>query len=435
MGNADRLREDARRICAAAVEAVDPAQCVDRALSHVELAQRRVWVVGMGKASARMAACAETLLGERVVGGLVITADGCGVPTQKVRVVEAGHPLPDARGVAAAEELAELVAAAQEGDRVLCLISGGGSALASLPAEGLTLDDLHRTGERLLRSGATIGELNVVRKHLEVLKGGGLARRAAPASVLSLILSDVVGDPLEAIASGPTAADPSTFGDARAVLQRYGLWEKVPPAVRGHIEAGCAGTVSETAKPGAAFLESVHNQIVGSGRTAAEAALRTGAELGYQGLLLSTTVEGEAREVGTVCGALAREVVSHGRPVSSPGLLVLAGETTVTVRGAGRGGRNQELALSAAVALEGWPDAVVCAFGTDGRDGPTDAAGAVVDGGTVRRIRDAGGDPREALAENNAYAVLEASGDLMITGPTGTNVADLYFVMVDKEAR
>ncbi len=435
MGNADRLREDARRICAAAVEAVDPAQCVDRALSHVELAQRRVWVVGMGKASARMAACAETLLGERVVGGLVITADGCGVPTQKVRVVEAGHPLPDARGVAAAEELAELVAAAQEGDRVLCLISGGGSALASLPAEGLTLDDLHRTGERLLRSGATIGELNVVRKHLEVLKGGGLARRAAPASVLSLILSDVVGDPLEAIASGPTAADPSTFGDARAVLQRYGLWEKVPPAVRGHIEAGCAGTVSETAKPGAAFLESVHNQIVGSGRTAAEAALRTGAELGYQGLLLSTTVEGEAREVGTVCGALAREVVSHGRPVSSPGLLVLAGETTVTVRGAGRGGRNQELALSAAVALEGWPDAVVCAFGTDGRDGPTDAAGAVVDGGTVCRIRDAGGDPREALAENNAYAVLEASGDLMITGPTGTNVADLYFVMVDKEAR
>ncbi len=435
MGNADRLREDARRICTAAVEAVDPGRCVRRALQHVERDERSVWVVGMGKAAARMAASVESVLGEQVQGGLVITADGCAVATRKVRVVEAGHPLPDARGVGAAQELGELVAAAGENERILCLISGGGSALASLPWEGLALEDLQKTGELLLRSGATIGELNVVRKHLEVLKGGGLARRAAPTPVLSLILSDVVGDPLEAIASGPTAADPSTFGDARTVLDRYGLWEKVPSAVRRHIEAGIERRVPDTVKPGAELLQNVEHRIIGSGRIAAEEALNRGGELGYQGLLLSTTVEGEAREVGTVCGALVREIVSHGRPVLPPALLMLAGETTVTVRGAGRGGRNQELALAAAIALEGWPNAAVCAFGTDGRDGPTDAAGAVVDGGTVARVRDSGRDPRTALADNDAYHALQASGDLMITGPTGTNVADLYFMLVDKEER
>ncbi len=435
------LREVALGIIDAAIAAVRPEECIRRSLrlegdilhvgdSRVDLRGiRRIYVVGFGKASAGMARAVEGILGERISGGLVITADGYRVPTDKVEVREAGHPVPDERGLSAAEEILSIVEGAREDDLVIVLISGGGSALLTAPAEGISLEDLARTNELLLRSGAVIQEINAVRKHLSRAKGGQLARLAQPARVISLILSDVVGDPLDSIASGPTVPDPTTYTDAIAVLRRYGIWDEVPSSVRRHLERGASGEVPETPKPGDPCFARVINVIVGSGRHAAEAALEKGEDLGFEGAILTTTLEGEAREVGKVLAAVARELRRYGRPVSPPAILVLAGETTVTVRGKGKGGRNQELALSAALGIEGLREVVIASVGTDGRDGPTDAAGGIVDGGTAARIRAAGLDPLELLSDNDSYRALSASGDLLVTGPTGTNVADLVLVL------
>ena len=440
-----QLRKELREIARQALAAVAPEACVEKAVhlkgGHLivdgmtcELPREgRLLVVGFGKASARMAAALEGILGERIDVGLVVTADGYKVPTTRVEVVEAAHPVPDARGLAAAQRIAELVSDAGEGDLVIVLISGGGSALFTLPAEGISLSDLIRVNGLLLRSGAKIQEMNVVRKHLSCVKGGQLTRLAHPARVISLILSDVPGDPLDSIASGPTAPDPTTFQDAARILRRYGIWEKVPEGVRARIEAGLRGEIPETPKPGDPVFARVRNVIVGSGRTAAEAALEAGTRLGFRGLILTTMLEGEAREVGKFFSALARELVRFGRPVAPPALLVATGETTVTVRGRGKGGRNQELALSAALGIEGLPGVALLSLGTDGRDGPTDAAGGLVDGGTVTRLRAAGVDPEGALAENDSYHALEAAYDLLVTGPTGTNVADLVLLGVKEE--
>ena len=445
MGKETRLREELREIARQALAAVAPEGCVERAVRlegerlivdgmTYELPRRgRLLVVGFGKASARMAAALEGILGARIDVGLVVTADGYKVPTDRVEVVEAGHPVPDARGLAAAQRIAELVSDAGEGDLVIVLISGGGSALFTLPAEGLSLQDLMRTNKLLLESGAKIQEMNAVRKHLSCVKGGQLTRLAHPAQVISLILSDVPGDPLDSIASGPTAPDPTTFQDAARILRRYGIWEQVPEGVRARIEAGLRGEIPETPKPGDPVFGRVRNVIVGSGRVAAEAALEAGTRLGFRPLILTTTLEGEAREVGKFFSALARELVRFGRPVALPALLIAAGETTVTVRGKGKGGRNQELALSAALGIEGLPGVALLSLGTDGRDGPTDAAGGLVDGGTVARVQAAGVDPEGALAENDSYHALKAAGDLLITGPTGTNVADLVLLGVKEE--
>ena len=440
------IRADLERIAKAALAAVTPEWCLRRALrlqgdrlavagrTYDLSSVRRLLVVGFGKAAARMAAALEDVLGERITAGLVVTADGYKVPTGRVAVAEAAHPVPDARGLAAAQGIVELVSEAGETDLVVVLISGGGSALLTLPAAGITLEDLMRTNELLLRSGANIQELNTVRKHLSRVKGGQLARLAAPAQVLSLILSDVPGDPLDAIASGPTAPDPTSFQDAARILRRYGLWDKVPPGVRAHIEAGVRGEINETPKPGDPVFELVQNVIVGSGRTAAEAAAREGARLGYRTLILTTTLEGEAREVAKVLAALARELVRFRRPLPPPALVIAAGETTVTVRGNGSGGRNQELALAAAPGIQGLAGVALMSLGTDGRDGPTDAAGGLVDGDTITRLKAAGVELEEALAKNDSYHALKASEDLIVTGPTGTNVADLVLLGVRKEA-
>jgi len=437
-----KLSVDLWQIAQAALKAVTPEECLRRAVRMEEeylsvggrtfdLSQiGRVIVVGMGKASARMAAALEGLLGERISTGLIVTADGYKVPTKKVEVVEASHPVPDARGLAAARRIASLVDAAREKDLVIVLISGGGSALLPLPASGIALSDLAATNELLLRSGAKIQEINTVRKHLSQVKGGQLAQRAFPAQVLALVLSDVPGDHLEAIASGPTVLDPTTFTDARQLLQRYGLWGEVPPSVRARIEAGACGDASETPKPGDQSFLKVQNVVVGSGSVAAAAAQAEGKRLGYHTLILTTTLEGEAREVGRVLATLAREEISFGRPIKPPVLILAAGETTVTVRGNGKGGRNQELALSAALGIEGLSQVAIASLGTDGRDGPTDAAGGMVDGGTVARLRGQGIDPERCLAENDSYQALSKAEDLIITGPTGTNVADLCFVVV-----
>jgi glycerate 2-kinase len=392
-------------------------------------AHARVLVVGAGKASAEMAAAVEDQLGAHVSAGLVIAKDGHAVPTRHVAVREASHPLPDTRGVTATAELRALLASAGEHDLVLVLLSGGGSALLEQPADGLSLGALQATTEALLRAGATINELNAVRKHLSAVKGGNLARAAAPATVLVLVLSDVVGNPLDVIASGPCAPDPTTYADALAVLARYQLAEAVPPAVRAHLEAGARGERPETPKPGDPVFARVHHVIVGDNAQAAAACVAEAERHGLRALLLSTFVEGEAREVGRVLGALGRELRLHGRPLAPPACLVLGGETTVTVRGPGHGGRNQEVALGAALALAGLDNVLVLSAATDGGDGPTDAAGAFADGTTLTRAAALGLDPRAHLARNDAYPFFQALGDLLVTGPTRTNVNDLMLVL------
>jgi hydroxypyruvate reductase len=380
-----------------------------------------------------MAAALYAILGDRLTGGLVVTRYGHRDPaldTGPVEVIEAGHPLPDEAGVAGTQRMAELLGSATGRDLVLAVVSGGGSALLTLPAAGLALVSLQVTTDLLLRSGATIVEMNTVRKHLSQVKGGGLARLAGPATVVGLILSDVVGDPLDVIASGPTAPDVTTFADAWAVLQRYDLIGCVPSAVRERLRAGVEGKLPDTLKPGSTSLNRVHNVVVGSNRLAAEAAVDTAQANGLGAMLLSTFVEGEAREVARVAAALAKEIVRHDRPVPRPACLVWGGETTVTVRGRGRGGRNQELALSAAQSIAGLPGVLLMALGTDGTDGPTDAAGAVATGETVARAHALGLDPAAHLANNDAYPFFNALDDLIRTGPTGTNVNDLLFLFV-----
>ena len=391
----------------------------------------RIWVVGGGKAATAVSAALFGMLGDRLSGGLVVTKYGHCDPrldTGSVQVIEAGHPVPDEAGVDGARRMADLLGKVSGRDLILAVISGGGSALLTLPAEGLTLSDLQRTTELLLRSGATIVELNTIRKHLSQIKGGGLARMAGQTPVASLILSDVVGDPLDVIASGPTVPDPTTFADAWAVQERYGLISRLPPAVRNHLQAGLDGKRPETPKPGDAVFGCTQTVVIGSNRLAAEAATEAARANGLNALLLSTFIEGEAREVARVAAALAKELVCHDRPVPRPACLVWGGETTVNVRGQGLGGRNQELALAAAVAMEGLRDVVLVALGTDGTDGPTDAAGAIATGETIARAHSLGLDPVAHLADNNAYPFFDKLGDLIRTGPTGTNVNDLLFL-------
>jgi len=429
----------------AALEAVDPGAAVRRSVQRrgnelwvgdrvYDLAAvERVWVAGGGKAATAMVAALHGLLGERLEGGVIVTKYHHRDPrldTGPVAALEAGHPLPDEAGVAGTQEMARLLGRATDRDLVLAVVSGGASTLLTLPAAGLRLADLQQTTGLLLRSGATIVELNAVRKHLSQIKGGGLIRLAGVAPVACLILSDVVGDPLDVIGSGPTVGDPSTFADAWAVLEQYDLVERVPDAVRERLAAGLQGQVAETPKPGDPLFERVQNFVVGSNRLAAEAAAARARDGGLNALLLSTFVEGEAREVARVAAALAKELVAHDRPVARPACLVWGGETTVTVRGGGKGGRNQELALAAALALDGLPGVILVALGTDGTDGPTDAAGAVISGETMARARALGLDPVASLRENDAYPFFDALGDLIRTGPTGTNVNDLLFLFV-----
>jgi glycerate 2-kinase len=431
---------------AAALAAVEPGQAIRRHLRRegdvlIAAGRRydltrfeRVWVAGGGKAATPMVATLADLLGDRLSGGIAVTKHGHAFSPRplpsSLSLVEAGHPVPDEAGVAGARRVADLVADAGPNDFLLCPISGGGSALLTLPALEIQLSDMQAVTDQLLRCGATINELNAVRKHLSQIKGGGLARMVAPATVVSLIMSDVVGDPLDVIASGPTTPDPTTFADAWAVLERYALVDHAPERVLTRLRAGLAASVAETPKPDDPMFERVQNVIVGSNRLAAQAAVAKAQELGFNALLLSTFVQGEAREVAQVAAALLKEIVSYDRPVARPACLVWGGETTVTIRGDGQGGRNQELALAAALAIQGWPDVALLALATDGTDGPTDAAGALVSGETVARARQEGLDPAHYLAHNDSYHFFQRLGDLIITGPTQTNVNDLLFMFV-----
>jgi hydroxypyruvate reductase len=424
------LRQAARAILDAAIAAGDARQLTREALQRMDLARfRRVVVVGGGKASGTMALAVEEVLGDRVSAGLVAVKEATTGAPRRIRVVEAGHPIPDERGRAAAEEIRRLAATAGADGLVLGLVSGGGSALLPAPVAGVTLAEKQAVTRLLLDAGATINELNAVRKHLSALKGGQLARAAAPAPVVALLLSDVLGDPLDVIASGPTAPDPTTFADALAVLGGFALRDRIPVSVRHHLEAGAAGVVAETPKPGDPLFARVTNCVIGNSGLVTEAALREASRLGFPPLLLTGQLQGEAREVARVFAAILAESARSGRPVGRPACLLATGETTVTVRGPGKGGRCQEFALALAPALAALPGIVVLAAGTDGSDGPTDAAGALVDWTTLERARARGLDPRGALAANDAYRFFAGLGDLVVTGPTGTNLLDLYVAL------
>jgi glycerate 2-kinase len=437
-------REHLERIRRAALSAVDPAAAVRKSLSLDGNAlsigttawevppERPVTLLAAGKAAVPMAGAAAEILGARLGAGVVVTRRGQGSSARlpdRLALFEAGHPVPDTEGVAAVGAIEKALSGKKEDDVVIALLSGGASALLPDPATGLTLEDLQVTTGLLLRSGAPIGELNAVRKHLARLKGGRLAHLVAPARLGVLLLSDVVGDPLDVIASGPTAPDPTTFADAREILERRGLLSRTPEPVRRHLEAGLAGKLAETPKPGDPLFSRVANVVVGSCRLAAEAAAREAEALGYRTLLLTTFVEGEARDVVRVAVAIGRSILADGLPLPAPACLVWGGETTVTVRGAGMGGRNQEQALAAALALEGTEELTLMTLATDGSDGPTDAAGGIVDGSTAAAIRAGGVDPVQALGENDSYHALDAGRALLRTGPTGTNVNDLLVLL------
>lgn len=433
-------RQVAWQIIRAALEAVNPAIAVHTYFAqHPEVAERikaakgRIIVVGAGKAGAPMAGAVSEIFGDKIAAGRVIVKYGHTLPQpirSSIQISEAGHPVPDEAGLLAAQEIAGLLLSTTEDDVVLCLISGGGSALLTLPADGLTLGDLQATTEKLLAAGATINQVNTIRKHLSAVKGGRLAEMAAPAAVYTLILSDVVGDPLEVIGSGPTVPDPTTFEDAWKIVDQYQLAPILPARVVQRLQAGRAGAIPDTPKPGAAVLARVFNAVIASNYIAARAAAVAAGQAGLETCLLTTFVEGEAREVGRVVAGLAKGLVTDQGPVKRPACLVLGGETTVSLRGDGQGGRNQEMALAAAIALQGWPKTLVVCLGTDGTDGPTDAAGAFADGSTVEKARAAGLEAVEYLNRNDAYNFFAAIGDLIVTGPTRTNVNDLIFVLV-----
>ncbi len=362
--------------------------------------------------------------------GLVNVKYGHTAPVPRfISLNECGHPVPDCRGVAGAREIEKILDQLTETDILFVLVSGGASALLPAPAGGLTLEEKQRTTELLLRAGADIYEMNTVRKHLSSLKGGQLARRAFPATVVSLILSDVIGNKLDVIGSGLTAPDPSTFGDALDVLKKYGLEQSMPTAVVERLKRGASGEIAGPPKTRGTFRNCVHNVVVGSNRLAIRKAAEAAQALGYRTLILSSTLQGETREVARVHAEILREVIDTGNPVASPACLISGGETTVTVRGRGKGGRNQEFALSAAIALEGLRNAVILAAGTDGTDGPTDAAGAIVDGSSASRAAAMGLSLSDHLDRNDAYPLLEKLGDLFKTGGTGTNVMDLNIML------
>jgi hydroxypyruvate reductase len=425
------LRLQAARIFGTALRAADPQQAAMRYLARRDYSRfRHVYVIGAGKAGASMARAAERALGRMVTGGLVNVKYGHLAKLRRIELNECGHPVPDQRGVAGAERIAEIAAAAGAGDLVLCLISGGASALLPLPAPPVTLEEKQEVTRLLLACGADIHEINTVRKHLSAIKGGQLARLAWPAKVEALLVSDVIGDSPDVIGSGPAAPDPSTFAEAAAVLDRYGIRDKVPAAVRTRIEQGVAGAIDETPKPGEKLFARVRNTVIGGNGLALDAAARQARQLGFRTLVLSSAIAGETREIARMHAAIAREVAERGRPVKPPACIITGGETTVTLRGDGLGGRNQEFVLAAALDIAGLDNVVVFSAGTDGTDGPTDAAGAIADGDTLGRKPDA----RRYLDANDSYHYFEALGDLVITGPTNTNVADVRILLIGSRA-
>ncbi|MDD2759847.1 MAG: glycerate kinase [Methylomonas sp.] len=437
------LRDDCFALFQTGIAAADPQAAIK---THLKMLDgrlqignerignwRKIHIVAFGKAAGAMASAARKLIAPALLAepGLVVTTYDNASLIEGLEVIGAGHPLPDTRGLTAAKKIADRVNRAAKNELVLALISGGGSAMLPYPVDGVSLDDKVATTRLLLASGADIDQINCVRKHLSQIKGGGLARLAAPADLHALILSDVLGDDLSAIASGPTVADPTTFADAIAVLKQKEVLEQVPSAVKAYLEQGAKGLKAETAKPGDPVFNSVSQTLIGSNSVSLDAVIKSAEQLAYLPQIYSRRLCGEARQV-------AIDLVRHAKTLFERGLrqttaVIAGGETTVTVLGKGKGGRNQEMALAFALAAErlGLPDAwAFLSGGTDGRDGPTEAAGGVVDSRTLSKIRAASMAPEAALENNDSYTALQAADDLIMTGATGTNVADLQILLL-----
>ncbi|MCE1252854.1 MAG: glycerate kinase [Anaerolineae bacterium] len=436
------------RVLAAALSAVEPGEAVSRFMRRdghkLSLGEReydlkryrRVLLIGFGKAALPMGQKATQILGEYFSSGVLVTKRGYALQPGEseipgLTVLEAAHPVPDESCVSATARLLELVAGATGQDLVICLVSGGGSALLTQPVEPLSLADIQTTTRVLLGCGASIHEINTLRKHLDRVKGGGLARYVAPAELVTLILSDVIGDPMDLIASGPTVADPACFKDALNVLEQYAISQQVPAAVLQYLQQGAAGNHPETLKVGDVLLQRVYNLLVGSNRQAGRAAVEQARREGLSADLLTSALQGEASQAGRFLAALAGGLVNHEGDMQLPACWVLGGETTVTLHNLnGRGGRNQEMALAAVSDLAGLPGVYVVTLATDGGDGPTDAAGAVVTGDSLQRALDKNLSPVSALQQNDSYPFFAALDDLLLPGPTRTNVNDLAFVFV-----
>ncbi len=432
------LSDKAKQIFACALEAANPYRSVSKHCEGIRSRYRadgfsRLLVIGFGKASPAMALSMEESLGDLFDSGAVITKYGHAShgKLKKIRLFEADHPIPDENGVEATKRILDLVSGADEKTLVVTLVSGGGSALFVSPFPPVSLAEKQMTTDLLLRAGADIGELNTVRKHLSRVKGGRLAEMIFPAANISFILSDVIGDSLDIIASGPTTPDPTTFSDAQSVLAKYGLVKKVPESVQELLGKGATGMAPETPKPGLPVFANVSNVIIGSNLLALEAAKKKAEDLGFRGEIISAEISGEAREAAAW---LARKALAAKRSLEPETsiCLVSGGETTVTVRGKGKGGRNMELALAFAMEIEGESGITFLSAGTDGTDGPTDAAGAVVDGKTVEAARVLGADPQHFLDKNDSYNFFKTTGDLLVTGPTGTNVMDIQIVLIER---
>ena len=438
-----QLHADANSILHACLDAADPEAAVKNALrlrdtwldvkSELEMDLRefdRVFVVGGGKGSAPMARAVEDILGERLTGGIISVKYGYGFPLERVRVMEAGHPVPDRAGEAAARAILDLLAGLAERDLVISCISGGGSALLPSPPEGIELEDKQALTNLLLSVGATIHEINVVRKHISLTKGGNLMRIAYPAFVVNLMLSDVVGDDPDTIASGPFVPDRSTFHQALSVLEKYDLVKRVSEGILERLQEGVAGKIPETPKEDNVIFLRCRNVIVASNFLSLKAGAERAVSLGYATAVLSSSLEGDTEQVAHFHGAVAREIRATGNPLQAPACILSGGETTVVLRGSGKGGRNQHFALCLVEEAARIPRSLFLAAGTDGTDGPTDAAGAAVDDESFSRARSLGLDPEVFMANNDSYNFFQSLGDLIITGPTRTNVMDVRIALI-----
>jgi glycerate 2-kinase len=391
---------------------------------------KKIIVMGAGKSATPMAAACEEILQDRLLDGLIITKYGHAARLSKTKIIEAGHPLPDQAGCQATREIITRLQAGGFGDLILFLTSGGCSALMTSPPESIPLKEKQKTIYLLLKAGAPIQEMNTVRKHLSLVKGGRSAQFAFPATVINLVLSDVIGDPLDIIGSGPFFPDRSSFQNALEVLGKYRLLKKVPPSVSAFLIKGVRGMIRDTPKPGAACFRKVSHRIVANNRIALVAAEKAARTLGFKTFVLSSQIQGEARELAKFYGALAREIVQSHNPSKKPLCLIAGGEPTVTVAGKGKGGRNTELALAMALEIQDLPNILFLSAGTDGTDGPTDAAGAAVNGKTYIQAFQKGISPEKHLKENDSYTFFKKAGGLLLTGPTGTNVMDLHILLI-----
>ena len=438
----------AKTIFSKAVSAVDPSQRLketiriekDRLSIKTEgdtervfhLATfKKIFLIGTGKASASMAQAIEKIFGDRITQGVIATKYGHVLPLERTEIIEAGHPIPDQKGFEGAKKIQSILKESGPEDLVIFLLSGGGSALSPLPAEGITLEEKQQVTQLLLDCGADIKEINTIRKHISQIKGGWLARWAYPSTIIGFILSDVVGDQLDVIGSGPTVPDISTFNEAWDILEKYGLIKKVARSIQKHLLSGKEGKVEETPKPGDPAFEKVLNILIGSNILALRAAENEASSYGLNTLILSSSIVGDTREAARFHLAIVKEVMSSGNPLPRPACIISGGETTVTVKGNGLGGRNQEFALAGALEINGLEKVVLLSGGTDGTDGPTNASGAVADYTTVSRARSMGLDPKAYLENNDAYPFFQRLGDLLITGPTHTNVMDVRIVLID----